>query len=944
MAQTRQKLTPEAATLQSGEANPMTSYKNPQSELRWALQQNGYRWVPNIGKRTRGLKWPEKALSRDMHDLSAIRWWDTAQVTDEETGEVREISNPSTGILVESDLVAMDVDVDNEDAVERLFDLACDLFGDTWEQEVLIRVREGSCKETWLFRLGDPKDPKPEDISFAKSRKFAGPLFYKPGSEPETQRDAESHKVEFFRGANCQIGAFGYHTLPGEKEAYPQGIEYEWRGNKSPLTVPRCDLPIVPYGAFREFVLQHEQVLEQMGWIKSLHANDTGDRPRQFTLDTSKTFYTGSKSMPEPVNYDDLEKGMPIRLAEVLGEDPAWDGSNPKRGFVTERHDGVLGVHDSESGITYYPPFADPDQVRGKALELGKKLRSMNVKAVQDAGELEGVGEAEESRSCDDDSAVIDRVIEMLQEAGVTASVEGDDETWETIFKAYKTATRDFADREGMEGYQVEARARLIALRYLYVTFPAGDPREKWQCLVPGKATQLRQQAFLDEFDDVAEIWIDPSDKTKGTRWASITKLFVESNLPVKIEGKRFVPWSSQRIAKNEHGYHVQNTYAPPELGTRQAELVQLYEDLLTHVFDRDDERKIFDECMSFKFLNPTRRGVTHVLVADGVEGVGRNTLVEAFLFSALGHPNCQLVDESKLKGSNGQSQFNAWLFDTLAFFVPEVKGIERSAWQSMKAMFEVHSAEITANVKYGVPRRDMVYGTMIIATNHRNALPLDLRTDNRRINVYDNGAKGPMVNDPDLKARVDAVREGSGVTPDMAASIVHYYTEVWPERHGAPREHVFMTASQTIAKTKSTEAAMKPTDEYLEMALSEVENAGRAYVTPGEVEARARKLAKTADAPSKVISLIASELSEQTSDSSGLNGWVKVFGASGGAKIGMTGGAKRVLAHGKAAAEQFLAMSKNDRAAALAASNVTSMTAEKLKRVKPHKVESDGS
>jgi hypothetical protein len=243
------------------------AHENPQTPIRIAMQERGYAWVPNNGKRTRGRDWAAKALERlGSKSWGSVEWWDKAILEDEETGNLHHLPNPSTGLLIEGDLVALDVDVDNPDAVTKLFELACTIFGEEWGAKVLVRFREGSAKECWLFRTAPPVKG---DSAFSGDGKVVGPKYWPPGT-PEAfaegdrttkvggwvRGDAESkvktHTIELFRGGKCQIGAHGWHTVPDPVKGI-EGIEYEWLDGQSPANIYREDLPQVTHAQLFHF-------------------------------------------------------------------------------------------------------------------------------------------------------------------------------------------------------------------------------------------------------------------------------------------------------------------------------------------------------------------------------------------------------------------------------------------------------------------------------------------------------------------------------------------------------------------------------------------------------------------------------------------------------------------------------------------------------------------
>ena len=921
-----------------------TTHKNRQSPIRVNMQKRGYAWVPNNGKRTRGADWPDQALKRlNNKSFGSVEWWDEAIVEDKETGNPHHLENPSTGLLIQGDLVALDVDIDNQDAVEKLFDLACSIFGEAWENDVLIRCRKGSEKECWLFRVAPPEKG---DLVFPSDGKVVGPKYWPPGTPEEfaegdrPRKDggwvsdvptAQIHTIEIFRGGKCQIGTHGWHTVP-DPDRGVDGIEYEWLDGKSPANVYREDVPEVTHAQLHEFYASYGGVLEQTGWVRDLRSqnNASGRATYVYDLDPEATLYTGTRGAPEAIDQDALETGDSVRMREIIGE-----GDNPERGHCYRKKNGALGVFDYELSLWHYPRSEDPELNRVRAEKLGAMLQDLHP-CRESGGKLDE-GDDKKATETEDDvfSRIVARVAEILDREGVAPSVEG--EELEEIIEAYADATWNWA---AAEDDQVEARSMLLSLRYLYVHFAGGARAgSEWISLIPGTWKSLGANQFKKRYRNkvVVDTGKKDQDGNPKTAKVKVTDIFAESDLPVEIEGVQFLPGTPFTVGENAYGRLVQNTYTTPETGTVRPELVQLWKDFCEWIFDREDELAIWHECFAFKFQHISARGVTHILVANGVEGVGRNTMVEDMLFDALGRVNCGLIDEDIL-----QSQFNDWRLDTLLHFAPEMKTLPRASRDKLKSVCDVKPTIIKANVKYGVPREEEAGGTMVIATNEGDVLPLDMRTDNRRFNIYDNGRKGPLRKNPDLETRVNAVRNGVdkvGVIPDMAASIRHYYEVVWAEENDRqPRYEVFMQGTDTVAKVKMGDATKKPTDRYIEEVLEQIEETGATYVEVGAVVADAQRLARGDDAHD-AVRMMAEELKKTTSGGNGFTGWVRVISAEGGDRLKVEGNRKKaVLAKGQDAADAFVLMSHTERSEVLACSGKAerlARTAEALKGVK---------
>ena len=916
------------------------AYENPQTELRIAMQKNGYCWVPNNGKRTRGRGWAEKAIERrEKGTTASVRWWDTAMVEDEDTGELRHIENPSTGLLVEGDLIALDVDVDDEDMVKGLFNRAADILGDDWADKVLVRYREGAAKECWVFRVAPPK--KQDDDAFPRPGKNIGPhRYFTPGttvddiSRTETKggwtRSAGNEKpqtIEFFRGGECQIGALGPHT-PADENGEGE-ILYQWLDDRSPVNVPRSELPVVTHKQLMEFYRAWGQVLDNAGWVldERPQPGSGGQHPKVYDLDPEVTFYTGSRDFPEEVDYEALDTGDTVRMLEIVGE-----GTNPERGWCLRKQNGVVGVFDFEHETWHWPSSEDPTLWSSRAERLGETLKSVNAPGEpevdgQDDDQVEDQAEDEEF------DPVMVELVKVLRRYHVEPSVE--DEDTEAVIAAYQAATEDFSEKYGE---QVEAKARLLAARYIHVHEYGASPQKQWRSLAPGLAgykVGITGKAVKDFYNLDAWIVVDRYEdgSEKKVIPIAVGERFLESRLPVRIEGVAYRPTSALTVVKNDYGHLEQNLYRPPRLGEAREELVELYRDLIAHIFDRDDERLLWEEVTSYKFLHREQRGVTQLYVADGVEGVGRNTLVEGMLFGALGPDNCERVSPGMIDTSKGQEQYNDWQFNSLLWFIPELKHVDRKSWDALKDKLETSSGKVRGKEKYGRDLDDHIYGSMHMATNNLSGIAFDLRTSNRRFNAYANGAKGALDKNEDLYRRINEVRTGKGMEfhPDMLASVLHYHTVVWPEENHEPRQEVFMVGTPTVTKTRMVEASKKPSMEYLEATLEKVDAEGRIYVTPGEIEGAARQSAKLDDVPREVLTNLHGELNTQTSGGAGINGWVKVYGASGGAKVNVLGkGTVNVLAKGQEAADRFVEMSLKERAEALTfapeGSNVTAL------------------
>lgn len=905
----------------------MTEYSNPQTPIRLAMLNNGYRPTMNNGKRSRGRDWAEKAARAESSVRASIKWWDTATTKD---GTV--IQNDSTGLLIHGDLIALDIDVDDFDAVTALLEHGKQVFGDAWHQNSLLRIRQGSDKVCVVFRANDPV---PGDQPFARDGKVVGRKYLHPSvtmdgaqiagivTEGGWTRDVEGVKpqtIEFFRGGACQIGAHGYHTLPGESDDHPDGIVYEWDNNKSPATVPHSDLPVVSHAQLMEFFASWGRVLTDLGWKLDTRASAGGGGCNYlYDLDIKKMFIGwGETAIP----YEDLRHHDNVRMMEVVG-----DGTNPERGLVIERSNGVRGIFDRQYWVVHYPASEDPGNAKVMAKRLGELLKALSVKhaPVDEDADEDTTLMAEVDIPVDPphpDDEVFERVNEILADHGVSPSVQ--DEDMEEVIEVYRRATSRWGKLGG--DYQVEARAWFLALRWLYVDFPgAAQGQPRMACLVPGKAKGLSISAFKGSYNVNVAVYKKrlPDEDDEGgdapVTWSTVGTLFMDSKMPIKIEDIIFDPRTNHTVSKNDEGFNIRNLYREPKLGTPRQELVDLFVEFQEFMWNEPDELAYWNECMSYKFLNRAERGAAHLLVAEGVEGVGRNTLVENLLFSALGQHNCVVIPTSKI--STGQSQYDSWMFEGLMWFIPEIEYLDSLQFANLKEKFEVSSGVVRGTEKGGRDITGRVYGTPILATNNPSSFHMDQQTDNRRWYIHGQGMRGALVDNPDLKKRIDAQRlDGGRMTPDMAASVAYYFTVVWPQQNWAPRHSIFTQGQDTVSKRRVAMQSRKTSHVYLQDVLEDVEEQGLKYVTFGDVKIRAKAAAAGDGVETRHVAKFRTEFTKLLGSPKGWKGWVRVGDKSGGdTRVNIGQGRKvSVLALGHEAAEAFLAMSQEDRGAAM--------------------------
>lgn len=175
--------------------------------LRARLFENGYRVVPvkTGGKHPLLKSWTERARTETATDVATF---------DAALGS-------NTGILCDG-LRALDIDIDDSSLAGRVRGLATEMLG-----PAPVRTRADSARMLLLFRADT-----------------GSPLKEKIGTSPGPAVEVLGHGQQFV--------AFGRH---------PAGADYEWAGQRSPLTVSRDQLPAVSQQQVAAFLEACRKVL-----------------------------------------------------------------------------------------------------------------------------------------------------------------------------------------------------------------------------------------------------------------------------------------------------------------------------------------------------------------------------------------------------------------------------------------------------------------------------------------------------------------------------------------------------------------------------------------------------------------------------------------------------------------------------------------------------------
>lgn len=211
---------------------------NPVADLRRTLIGNGYTPVPVIT----GDKMPKLAgwqkLTPSTHDVDGL-------IAD----------NPdhmSTGLLT-GELVAIDVDVLDEDAANEIEQLVVELPG---SENTL--VRQGQAPKTlYLFRTATPRE------------KAVTPAYLINGKKCQVE----------VMGRGQQVVAFGIHPVTG--------VEYQWHSN-SPLQIALHEVAVIDDETLSKFMTDADAVLARHGEIVK---KKLSKKPVSNQADTGDTYW-----------------------------------------------------------------------------------------------------------------------------------------------------------------------------------------------------------------------------------------------------------------------------------------------------------------------------------------------------------------------------------------------------------------------------------------------------------------------------------------------------------------------------------------------------------------------------------------------------------------------------------------------------------------------------
>jgi hypothetical protein len=319
---------------------------NERTEFRLAMLEHGYWPTLNRGKAPVLGGW-QKAPP----DEAEVRSWDRSL-------------HPSTGMVIDGDLMAIDADIDDAGLVEALAD-ALGVKYPALFRAGLVR-HAAQAKEAWFARVEKP-------FRYFASRRWARPA--------ASGLAASTCFVECFGSRTTrQFAVSGPHSYAKDGSV---ARHYAFAGGASPATTPRESLPVLPVEAATMACDLFERLAEARGLrvvplSKPHGAGDQNGGAKVYDLTSSMTFEAADVAY----RLDELEDayavarhdGRDLRISSsFLGA-----GSNVSKcivGFSKARN--CICIHDFETGITHLPVSArglDPRICK----EFSERLRTLD--------------------------------------------------------------------------------------------------------------------------------------------------------------------------------------------------------------------------------------------------------------------------------------------------------------------------------------------------------------------------------------------------------------------------------------------------------------------------------------------------------------------------------------------------------------------------------------
>lgn len=617
-----------------------------QTAVRLCMLANGYVPLANKDKMCVLKGWP------DLHvDEAQIDQWS------------QQLKWRATGVRIEGGLVAIDLDVNDDDAIDAIVEA---IPADIWAilQDAPVRRGKGA-KEAWFCRLADGEQPFYR-LASAGFRQAAG--------------DETVHRVEVFagEGGGRQFGVYGAHSLTDDGEV---AVSYAWDNGRGLADVHFDFLPRLTRDQLAKIADVATEVLDRLGWQRDLRSKPGFSSNVPIYDLADQTFETRDHGA---VDLDGLDAlchlhGF-VRLSASWLEGEA--AVNMTR-CIASLHpgDGRVSILETASFETHRPADMMPRAVSQNALDR----------------------------------------LQQLAAGG-------------TIFGGATPATAPQPAAVAPIGVQMagdmDAVVEVLLSEYVFI------PSEH-RCVASlsgGPSSAMTLGNFRTLMQPHA---VEVTGPRGGTQIINPASLWASDPRRIDVDGFRFRPDVPDRLV-HEDGKVFANIYAAlPWPNVSDAEVVDAggaFEALLEHLVPDLDARVWFRMWLASKVQRPHAANCGVLLIAQQ-QGTGRGTLMD-MMQAAVGKPYYQSISSTELLGQGGQGTYTEWMAQALLVTVEEVMAggdsganmgwKRREAYERIKQLVDPRQRMSRIRQKGVQNYSQDVFFSLLMATNHMDALPLD--------------------------------------------------------------------------------------------------------------------------------------------------------------------------------------------------------------------------
>ncbi len=586
----------------------------------------------------------------------------------------------TSAIEVVDDLIGFDVDVLSPEQANGIADLILDHF-EGIDGKVLLRDTTHGAKLLILARSEKP-------FGIWKSPTFEG--------------GGEKHVVEVYGGgATRYFCANGPHTQERDENGkFWSHKDYRWDEAGSPLDTSPGELAVIGMDALDKLLGAVVTYMKDVaGWSKRDEYVDGNVSSRTvFDLTPDMVFETRHG---ESLSFDDAEAYAASERDARCAAMPEWGGTGKDRTRCRMWcDDGVLRVMDYAQ-MTMHRPEGTEDEVGAGYRE---QLDAEQQASLLMTGEL------------------LKQIGLDLGEGSLFAPRDPEAEHMERRLQKVAPSKRDFY--RGLWWMQ-ENFLYDMSSGYIFDASVGGGLR------VPLKERPLKTKFHAASYTEIGA-------RGGEKRVEAFDAWMVGGSDRTNIYGVRFDPRTTNRLFAKE-GLQFANTFKGMLPGVDDRPAAKVLDRFIDHLIPDDEEREWFWDWLAAKYQEPWTRNCSVLMVAAGQSGTGRSTLFEIVDKMCLGQT--QPVGVETLLGKGPSAGRNDHMEDNLFVFCDEVSGVSfadrKNGAERLKDLFDPKKTSISVDRKHLPAYKTETYATGLWATNHINALHIDV--EDRRIAVITN-------------------------------------------------------------------------------------------------------------------------------------------------------------------------------------------------------------